>query len=70
MALHDWFLTTQERGNPQSVLDVRHAGASHTEGNEVHALVDGATYFAALREAVQRQRSRRPAAVHRLAWRS
>lgn len=42
---------------PASVLDVRHAGASHTEGNEVHALIDGATYFAALREAAQRQRA-------------
>jgi phosphatidylserine/phosphatidylglycerophosphate/cardiolipin synthase-like enzyme len=46
----DWFLTAAERGNPATVLDRRHPdGRAWTDGNDVTALVHGATYFAELR---------------------
>lgn len=49
-----WFLTPADRGNPDTVLDSRHAdGGSWTEGNEVTPLVHGATYFTALLAAVR-----------------
>ena len=49
-----WFLTAQERGNPHTELDRRHAdGRAWSTGNEVRALVHGAVYFRALLAAVQ-----------------
>jgi phosphatidylserine/phosphatidylglycerophosphate/cardiolipin synthase-like enzyme len=45
----DWFLTSAERGNPATRLDVRHkGGAAWSVGNEVRPLIDGAAYFAEL----------------------
>jgi len=45
----DWFLTESERGNAATRLDRRRAdGFAWSEGNEVTALVHGATYFARL----------------------
>ncbi len=50
-----WFLTAEERGNPATVLDRRHAsGLAWTTGNHVVPLVHGATYFADLVEQVSR----------------
>ena len=49
-----WFLSAADRGNPDTVLDSRHAdGSAWTGGNEVTPLVHGSTYFAALLAAVQ-----------------
>jgi phosphatidylserine/phosphatidylglycerophosphate/cardiolipin synthase-like enzyme len=39
MAMQDWFLTAQERGNPASDLPV------WTEGNRAEPMIHGATYF-------------------------
>jgi phosphatidylserine/phosphatidylglycerophosphate/cardiolipin synthase-like enzyme len=42
----DWYLSTEERGNPHTRLDVRHPhGRAWTEGNTVRPLVHGSTYF-------------------------
>jgi len=49
----NWFLTPTERGNTATGLDRRH-GASWSSGNEVRALIHGANYFAALRDATER----------------
>lgn len=44
-----WFLAPDERANPDSDLDQRHAtGLAWTGGNAVEALVHGAPYFARL----------------------
>lgn len=43
----EWFLTTEERGNPASTLP------THCEGNLVEPLVHGATYFDALATEVE-----------------
>lgn len=52
-----WYLTAAERDNTATVLDRRHSdGTAWTSGNEVTALVHGATYFAALVEAVRAMR--------------
>jgi phosphatidylserine/phosphatidylglycerophosphate/cardiolipin synthase-like enzyme len=52
---HDWFLTTDERGNPATDLDRRRGdGRAWTEGNRVEALIDGATYYPRLRAALER----------------
>lgn len=52
-----WFLEPAERGNPNSLIDARHAdGAGWTTGNDVTALVHGAPYFSALSAAVAAQR--------------
>ncbi len=49
----EWFLTVEERGNPDTRLDSRHPdGKVWTEGNEVRVLVHGVVYFRALHEAV------------------
>lgn len=41
-----WFLTPQERGNPATELDRRHAdGRAWTEGNQVQVLIHGVTYY-------------------------
>jgi phosphatidylserine/phosphatidylglycerophosphate/cardiolipin synthase-like enzyme len=45
-----WFLSPSERGNPSTGLDRLH-GVSWSTGNEVRALVHGATYFGGLRSA-------------------
>lgn len=56
--LADWFLTAPERGNDATVLDDRHPpGTAWSEGNLVRPLIHGATYFAALVEAVERMRA-------------
>ena len=50
----DWFLTAQERGNPHTELDSRHAdGAAWSTGNLVRPLVHGATYFSELLAAIR-----------------
>ena len=55
MAAADWFLTPQERGNPATVLDRRHAdGRAWTAGNTATPLIHGSSYFAELRSAVER----------------
>lgn len=47
--LASWLLTAQERGNPATRLDARHAdGAAWTRGNDVRPLVHGAVYFTEL----------------------
>jgi phosphatidylserine/phosphatidylglycerophosphate/cardiolipin synthase-like enzyme len=56
--LTDWFLPSAERGNPATVLDRRHPdGRAWSSGNLVRPLVHGATYFAELYAAVERQRA-------------
>lgn len=53
-----WFLSREERGNPATVLDDRHPpGQAWSTGNLVRPLVHGATYFAELHAAVERQRA-------------
>ena len=48
-----WFLSSEERGNPDTLIDHRHAsGLAWTTGNQVVPLVHGATYFADLVEKV------------------
>lgn len=50
----DWLLSSGERDNPDTLLDSRHAGAlAWSTGNQVRALVHGATYFRELLAAVQ-----------------
>ena len=42
----NWFLTRAQRGNDFTGLDMRHAGTqAWTAGNNVEALIHGATYF-------------------------
>jgi phosphatidylserine/phosphatidylglycerophosphate/cardiolipin synthase-like enzyme len=54
----DWLLNADERGNPDTDLDRRHAGGdAWTSGNEVTPLIHGRAYFAALREAVSATRA-------------
>lgn len=49
MRLDDWFLRPGERGNPATGVDSRRPGAAAwTEGNDVSALLHGATYFGRL----------------------
>jgi phosphatidylserine/phosphatidylglycerophosphate/cardiolipin synthase-like enzyme len=53
MALADWFLAPEERGNPATEVDRRHGdGTAWTEGNHGRVLVDGAEYFARLHEVL------------------
>ena len=48
-----WFLTAEERGNPDTRLDSRHSGGwGWTMGNDVVPLIHGAGYFRALHDAV------------------
>ena len=47
-----WFLTPVERGNSATDLD-RRRDASWSTGNEVRALIHGATYFRALRSCAE-----------------
>src|SRR5690349_20209206 len=54
-AVDKWFLTAQERGNPHTELDSRHAdGAAWSTGNLVRPLVHGAAYFSELLAAIRR----------------
>jgi len=54
----DWFLTAEQRGNADTVLDERHPpGEAWSHGNLVSPLIHGATYFAELAQAVDRLRS-------------
>jgi phosphatidylserine/phosphatidylglycerophosphate/cardiolipin synthase-like enzyme len=56
--LDRWFLTAQERGNPHSGIDSRHAdGAAWSTGNLVRPLVHGAVYFSALLAGIRAMRS-------------
>ncbi|RJL32606.1 phospholipase D family protein [Bailinhaonella thermotolerans] len=48
MDLSDWFLTEEERGNPETRL------GAWTTGNLVRPLIHGAAYFAELRRRVER----------------
>jgi len=53
-AVDDWFLTSEERGNPATSIDrQRGDDAAWTEGNDVTVHVDGASYFRRLREVLQ-----------------
>jgi phosphatidylserine/phosphatidylglycerophosphate/cardiolipin synthase-like enzyme len=57
MRLDDWFLTAEERGNPATGLDRRHAdGLPWTAGNEVTALIHGSSYFPELRRCVDQMK--------------
>jgi phosphatidylserine/phosphatidylglycerophosphate/cardiolipin synthase-like enzyme len=50
----DWFLSSSERGNPGTTLDRRHLdGASWAAGNNVEALIHGASYFPLLLRSVR-----------------
>jgi phosphatidylserine/phosphatidylglycerophosphate/cardiolipin synthase-like enzyme len=52
---HDWFLTIAERGNAATAIDRRRAdGRAWTEGNQVHPLIDGASYYPRLHAALER----------------
>ncbi len=58
MAISEWFLTADERGNTFTVLDDRHrSGEAWTFGNEVRPLVHGASYFSELARSVQAMRA-------------
>ena len=49
-----WFLSADERGNANAVLDHRHRdGLAWSRGNQVRPLVHGAEYFAELFSAVE-----------------
>ena len=52
----DWFLTASERGNDATALDARHP-VPWSHGNLVTPLIHGASYFAALYDAVERAES-------------
>lgn len=50
----DWFLSAQERDNPDTTLDSRHPGSrAWTLGNDVRPLIHGATYFRVLLRTVE-----------------
>jgi hypothetical protein len=49
MRYDDWFLTSEERGNPMTEIDShRSEGVAWTEGNHVTFLIDGVSYFTSL----------------------
>ncbi len=53
-----WFLSALERGNPDTVIDARHAdGRAFTDGNEVRSLVHGAVYYAELLDRLRKTRA-------------
>jgi phosphatidylserine/phosphatidylglycerophosphate/cardiolipin synthase-like enzyme len=53
----DWFLTSEERGNPSTRIDLRRPdGRAWVAGNDVRPLVHGRAYFAELLAAVRRLR--------------
>src|SRR5436190_12101180 len=46
MDVDDWFLTTDQRGNPSTRIDLRRGdGTAWTTGNRVAVLIDGDDYF-------------------------
>jgi phosphatidylserine/phosphatidylglycerophosphate/cardiolipin synthase-like enzyme len=49
-----WFLTADERGNPDTLLDALHGADGWTAGNRVVPLAHGATYFRELYQVVSR----------------
>jgi len=54
----DWLLLPDERGNPSTLLDSRHAdGAAWSTGNQVRALVHDAAYFTELHARIRRMRA-------------
>ena len=58
MQVYDWFLTPSQRGNASTSLDRRHHdGSSWTAGNDVEALIHGATYFPELLRCVRAMRA-------------
>ena len=58
MSRDDWYLDAAGRGNPRTVLDLRHPdGRAWTEGNHVRPLVHGVTYFAELHRRVEEMRA-------------
>src|SRR4051812_31456173 len=58
MTMSEWFLSTEERGNPATVLDSdKSDGAAWTTGNTVRPLVHGACYFAELVPAIERMQA-------------
>ena len=52
----DWFLTSHERGNPNTSIDLHHADEAWTSGNLVATLSHGRHYFARLHEVLQQTR--------------
>jgi phosphatidylserine/phosphatidylglycerophosphate/cardiolipin synthase-like enzyme len=55
MHFDDWFLTSEERGNPLTEIDSHNFGlAAWTEGNHVTLLIDGVSYFTRLAESISR----------------
>jgi len=57
MSATDWLLSTAERGNQATSLDRRHGdGVAWTGGNEVRALIHGASYFPELARCVRLMR--------------
>src|ERR1017187_4733357 len=53
MRYDDWFLTSNERGNPMTEIDSHSSGdAAWTEGNHVDFLIDGTSYFTRLAEVI------------------
>lgn len=53
-----WFITAQERSNPDTILDSRHVdGRSWTTGNSIEPLVHGSLYFRQLLSAVADMRA-------------
>ena len=58
MRMDQWFLTADERGNPGTRLDSRHAdGSAWSAGNDVTVLVHGGSYFAELLRSVRLMRA-------------
>ena len=55
MRLDDWFLTSEERGNPMTEIDSHQSGdVAWTEGNHVAFHIDGVSYFTSLAEVISR----------------
>jgi phosphatidylserine/phosphatidylglycerophosphate/cardiolipin synthase-like enzyme len=53
MRFDDWFLTSEERGNPLTEIDGHHSGSTAwTEGNHVDFHIDGVSYFTRLSECI------------------
>ena len=58
MHVDEWFLTADERGNPETRLDSRHAdGSAWSAGNDVTVLIHGGSYFAELLRSVRLMRA-------------